>query len=331
MVVFDTSSDSIINASKLLLNGNIVAFPTETVYGLGADGFNPEAIKKIYQIKNRPLNNPLILHCASIEIAKQVVLDPEIFSNPIIKKLTNKFWPGPLSILFAKSKLVPDIVTAGHSKVAIRIPNHKIALELLTLLGKPIAAPSANPSEYLSPTTAQHVVDSFGAKCPVVLNGGSCRGGLESTVIEVLPQEITVLRHGMVTVNELKQVSGLPIVGRKRNDSILSPGLLSKHYAPKTRLKYLDNFSISEIDETVAVVLLRESDKATLFAEKGASIYYLSKTGELAEIAHNLFAILRVCDEKNFTQILIEPCSDEGLGNAITDRLSRAVEVVNNH
>src|SRR5688572_19362754 len=221
-------------ARQLLLNNELVAIPTETVYGLAANGLNADAVLKIYETKNRPSFNPLILHVADIEHAKALV---EEFP-PLAIKLAAKFWPGPLTLVLKKKSNVPDIVSAGLDSIGIRVPDHPLTLELLKSLDFPLAAPSANPSGYVSPTTPQHVQQQLGDKIKYILDGGSCIVGIESTILKVIDNEVTVLRLGGIELEKITAAIGTS--GRLRQasekNSIEAPGMTDSHYAPRKKV-----------------------------------------------------------------------------------------------
>ncbi len=319
-----------------LKKGNVVAVPTETVYGLGALITNINAIKKIYEIKNRPLNNPLICH-----VHHPNVIEKYAYIEDYQRKMF-ELWPGPLTILFKKKDIVPDIVTAGSEYCAFRIPDHPVFLKILKQVEEPIAAPSANPFAKISPVTAEMVLDYFENKIPVV-DGGRCKVGLESTVIKFIDhQSLQILRPGKYT-KEFFEKMGYRIVDSKNQDieRLLSPGLLPKHYSPSIPLvllnkKYLQLLKESDdssfinkflkqlpfnIDENTKIGFLVYGD----FPVKNKQFYNLSKNANLEEIAQNLFSFLKEMEQK-FDLIISFNVDDEGIGIAINDRLRRAAE-----
>jgi L-threonylcarbamoyladenylate synthase len=308
-------------AKQFLINDELIAIPTETVYGLAANALHPEAVIKIFEVKNRPSFNPLIVHFASWEIALQYVEDVPAKAH----LLAEKFTPGPLTFLLKKKDNIPDLVTAGSERVAIRIPNHALALALLQSLHFPLAAPSANPFGYISPTTAAHVLENLSGKIPYILDGGAAMVGLESTIIGFDENENVLLyRSGGISVEEIEKIIEQKVIPApsllQKNPE--TSGQLKSHYAPHTPLY------IGDIDEL----------KHTFKGQKIATIsftkyidgiesnyqFVLSPTGNLQEAASNLFAALRKIDQLNADIILTEPFPNEGIGRAINDRLNRA-------
>ncbi|MGB0850348.1 MAG: L-threonylcarbamoyladenylate synthase [Bacteroidia bacterium] len=302
-------------ASILLAQGQLVAIPTETVYGLAANALDPDAIADIYRVKNRPNFNPLILHIKSIaeasKYAKQI-------SNEA-KLLMTKFWPGSLSILLPKSDIVPDVITAGSESVVLRMPNHPTTLSLLDQVDFPLAAPSANISNTVSPTTAQHVEDGLGESISYILDGGPCKVGLESTIVSVVEGRVHILRDGGITREEIEAKTGLSVVKNKSKE-IHSPGQLKKHYSTSKPLYIVDSIS----DSVVANPQIKCS--ALLFEDMDVDClkHLLSKDYNLAEIANSLFQAMRAADKDDTELILVEKVREEGIGRAVADRLRRA-------
>lgn len=316
-------------AAHLLSQGKLVAFPTETVYGLGADARNDKAIAKIYAAKGRPSNNPLIVHVATIEELRRYS-DIDSSWNPAIvdewvTKLT-PLWPGPLSVILPRSKEIATNVSAGGPTVALRIPRHPVALELLRAFKGPVAAPSANPSMYVSPTTANHVRDSLGDKVDFILDGGPCEVGLESTVLSLVTPTPRVLRPGAVTIDTLRHTLGCPVEGplssgEATTGELLSPGLLEKHYSPRTKVRLRTSLLQGEVlPEKTGVLIF--SDWKPDFQPTISKV--LSNCGDLEEVAARLFGALRELDEANLDLIVVDTCEPLGLGEAIMDRLIRA-------
>lgn len=223
------SDDSMTEAAYLIQSGALVAFPTETVYGLGADALNPKAVLKIFTAKNRPADNPLIVHIADLSELSRLVADV----STLTQKIIDAFWPGPLSIVFKKSELVPDEATAGLDTVVIRFPSHPTALQLISMAGTPIAAPSANRSGNVSPTTAQHVLEELDGAIPLILDDGTIEFGLESTVIDCTSSIPTLLRPGSITKEQIEEVVG-PVNVAGDLEKPASPGMKYKHYSPST-------------------------------------------------------------------------------------------------
>lgn len=304
-------------ARQLLMDGDLVAIPTETVYGLAANGLNPDAVLKIYEAKERPSFNPLILHVADIEKAKELAE-----SFPIkAQQLAKAFWPGPLTMVLRKKQIVPDIVSAGLDSVGIRIPRHPLTLELLRSLDFPLAAPSANPSGYVSPTAPHHVMQQLGEKVSYILDGGNCEVGIESTIVKVTDNEVVVLRLGGIELEKIEAVIG-SINHPPLKRQIEAPGMMDSHYAPGKKLilgNIRKNFS-KYPGKKIGVLSFKEN-----FTETNHVIQLvLSPSGDLHEAARNLFSYLRKLDESNIEIILAELVPDEGLGRAINDRLRRA-------
>jgi L-threonylcarbamoyladenylate synthase len=309
--------DDIARAVELLRAGNVVGMPTETVYGLAGDGLNPAALARIFEVKQRPLYDPLILHFIDAEAAFAIARDvPQA-----ARALAAKFWPGPLTLVLPKREHVPDLATSGLPKVALRVPAHPIARWLLQAFGGPLAAPSANRFGRISPTDAAAVRTELGAAVPLVLDGGPCRIGLESTVLEVDADEIRLLRAGGIPVEEIARVVGpVKLANFVRSDKPLAPGQLAHHYAPRKPLR-----------------LLAAGDEPPYAADAGwlafgavgrdsvRVVENLSPMGDLREAATNFFRALRTLDDDpRVGTIYAARLSPEGLGLAINERLERA-------
>lgn len=306
-------------AIELLNSNKLVAIPTETVYGLAANAFNENAVLNIYKTKNRPQFNPLIIHSNRIERFEEWGL----LIPADVKLLAQHFWPGPITFIIPANHKIPEIVTAGTGAVAIRVPNHPITLDLLAKLTFPLAAPSANPSGFISPTSALHVEQQLGNKIDYILDGGNCKVGVESTIISFLENEPKILRFGGLAIEAIEAVLNKKLATGSNNDKIVAPGMLSKHYAPVHPLQIVENLSesIQLFDKNrVGVISFSES-----FAEVPiAHQFVLSKTKDLNEAASNLFAAMRHVDELDLDIILSEKFPNIGLGYAINDRLKRA-------
>lgn len=308
-------------AADLLQQGELVAIPTETVYGLAANGFDGTTIAKIYEVKNRPQFNPLILHSNSWE--KFASWGLELPKEAL--KVADKFSPGPLTFVVPKSSKVPDIITAGHSSVAIRIPNHAVTLSLLSKLAFPLAAPSANLSGTVSPTRAIHVEMQLGKLIGAVLEGGECHIGLESTIISfVNPKQPKLLRLGGLSVEEIEDTLGFKLEKDSllNNENPQAPGMLSRHYAPKTPL-------VIGLPQNLETPIDKEDLACIRFSQYLPEIprnnqIVLSEARDLKEAAQKLFAAIRMADEMNKKLIVAEIFPDEHLGRAINDRLRRA-------
>ncbi len=300
------NEDWLTKAISLINSGDIVAFPTETVYGLGADATNEQACKKIYELKSRPGNNPIIVHVATIEHAREI---GEFSETAEI--IAENFWPGPLTIvvpLKPKSGLCTT-VSAGLNTVGIRIPANEIALELIKKSGKPIAAPSANISNYVSPTEAAHVRDAFGDNV-YVIDGGKATYGLESTIIDVSGPHQKLLRYGFITPDTISKVIRQEVIIDK-SEEILAPGMMKRHYSPRTKLR-------------LNATTLNLGELGLGFGEVEFGKYNLSKSGDLAEAASNFYSMLRLLDNKSANSIAVAPIPNIGIGLAINDKLERA-------
>jgi L-threonylcarbamoyladenylate synthase len=322
--IFPPSGTALKRAAELLRNGQLVAFPTETVYGLGADARNDAAVKLIYKLKGRPSNNPLIVHCSSKEqISAVALIEPRSLIAQRLERLSS-LMPGPLSVILPKHPSISMIATGGLNTVAVRIPSHPVALALINQAKMPIAAPSANPSNYISPTTAGHVAKSFAGQLEMILDGGKCSVGIESTVLSLVSEHPMILRPGTVTKEELSVLLGEQVVSQAEK-TICSPGQLPLHYAPQTRCALLGQVEVSEYPSSVGLIQFSGSStniKETLPGYQVTAT--LSETGSLHEAATKLYAILREFDEQNLDLILIEPCALEGIGEALMDRINRA-------
>jgi L-threonylcarbamoyladenylate synthase len=303
-------------AKILLTQGDLVAIPTETVYGLAANAFDAAAVAKIYTTKERPTFDPLIVHTDSLVKVQSFVNEiPEM-----ALQLANKFWPGPLTLLLKKKSVVSDLVTAGLDTVAVRIPRHALTKSLLSQLDFPLAAPSANPFGYISPTTSQHVADQLGDKIGYILEGGASDIGVESTIIGFEDGQAVVHRLGGMSVEEIEEVTGLVKLLPHSSSNPTAPGMLDSHYAPAKALVLGDIPTLVEKykKENLAILAFQETPVDQ------PHYHYLSQTGDLTEAAQNLFSKLRALDKLPIDKIIAERVPDHGLGRAINDRLSRA-------
>jgi L-threonylcarbamoyladenylate synthase len=308
-------------AADLLKNGEVVAIPTETVYGLAANALDSEAVKLIFTTKERPMTNPLIIHLPSLEAVQDYVTE----FPPLAKKLAAVFCPGPLTMVLPKKEIVPDLVTAGLPDVAVRIPNHQLTLELLQTLGFPLAAPSANPFGYISPTTAQHVAKQLGDKIPYILDGGLCQKGLESTIVNFQNDKVIVYRLGAISLEELAEVVGADnlILDNLKLEKPLSPGMLPYHYSPHTSLFLtddLENDILSFNKEKIGIITL---SKVFQNIPKKHQIQ-LSLNDDLANAGHLLYQAMHQLDALSLEAIFVEKMPDEGIGKTMNDRLKRA-------
>ena len=314
----DSQRDNLHRAAEILRKGGIVAFPTETVYGLGADAFQPLAVARIFEAKKRPSFDPLIVHVGRpSDLEKLVVKVP-----PAARKLIDHFWPGPLTIVLEKRETVPDIVTAGLPTVAVRMPSHPLAFHLLEESNCPIAAPSANPFGYLSPTTAEHVREQLGDQVDLVLDGGPCQVGVESTILSLAEEMPRLLRPGGLALEEIESIIGPVRVETTHDERPLAPGRLERHYAPRTPMVIKDDKRSSEPYPGKRVGRLAFCEGPD--AQGVQYVEVLSETGDLREAAANLFAAIRKLDRLNLDLIVADPIPEIGLGRAIMDRLRRA-------
>lgn len=306
-------------AIENLKKGEPIGIPTETVYGLAADIKKPEAIAKIFEVKNRPSFDPLIVHLLDkeqlIEICQSI---PEAFDL-----LYNAFCPGPITFILLKKEGVSDLITAGHPTVGIRFPNHPLTRQLLKLSKLALAAPSANPFGYVSPTSAQHVNNQLGGKISYILDGGECKVGLESTIIDLSKNEITILRLGGLSLEEIEDVLGYKIRAAKTSSSNpKAPGMLSSHYSPSKKVIFDKNDKEEILEDIDKIGSIRFNTYHPIIEKKNQ--WLLSEKGDLKEAARNLFKVLRETENTDLEYIYAEKFPDVGLGKAINDRLKRA-------
>jgi L-threonylcarbamoyladenylate synthase len=302
-------------AARIIRNGGIVAFPTETVYGLGADAGNSLAVARIFEVKARPRIDPLIVHVADVESALHYGKLPES-----AYKLAARFWPGPLTLVVEKKSSVPPIVTAGLETVALRVPAHPAALSLLRASGCGIAAPSANPFGYVSPTEARHVAEQLGNDIDMILDGGPCAIGIESTILSLVDPEPCIYRVGGTTLDEIELIFGHLSVHTNTASQPRAPGQLKRHYATQTRLEIADKAQEDLKPYERAGLLCMIPPEEPL---KYAAVECLSPSGDLREAAARLFSALRRLDTQLLDRIIARPVREEGLGLAIMDRLRR--------
>ena len=312
-----TITNSIDEAAALLVAGEVVAIPTETVYGLAGNLFNPSAVEKIYTLKNRPRNNPLIVHVKDMEAALPLITE---FPKPL-QQLAEKYWPGPLTVLLKKSKLVPDSITAGSDFVAIRVPAHPLTKQLLEQIPFPLVAPSANPFTRISPTKAEHVEQYFGDSIPCILDGGSCSVGLESTIIGMNNNTPLLYREGVLGKLLLESLIGPIEKFNPQKNTILTPGQWPRHYAPLTKTILCKREEIiMHVKDNTGIIVYKEP----LLSVNTNQQHILSETGSLVEAAKNLYQILHHVDKQKYETIICEMLPQEELGNTINDRLKRA-------
>jgi L-threonylcarbamoyladenylate synthase len=310
-----------IKAKEILEREELVAIPTETVYGLAGNIYSKKAIKKIFETKKRPLFNPLIVHIDSINKLDEIACEiPEK-----AKKLATAFWPGSLTLVLKKKTNIPDIITAGKDTVAVRVPDHVLTLKLLQSLDFPLAAPSANPFGSISPTTAEHVADYFPENLEMVLDGGICKNGIESTIIGFKNNDAILYRLGSLSVEEIQSVIGTIVIKNKNENTPEAPGMLTRHYAPKTKTILVSDIN-DEIQKhpkaKVGVLLFQNS------INNHTNIYQeiLSCKGDLKEATTNLYAAMHRLDKQNLDLIIAEKFPENDLGNSINDRLKRATK-----
>ncbi|MDR0291062.1 MAG: threonylcarbamoyl-AMP synthase [Treponema sp.] len=333
MAVLKVSDESIGLAARAISGGALAAFPTETVYGLGGDAFNPAALAKIFEAKGRPRFDPLIVHIAAVEMLERIAdLSPlDAATRKNIAALSDTFWPGPLTIILPKQNVIPDLATSGLPTVAVRLPAHDAARKLISLSTGAVAAPSANPFGYLSPTRAEHVADALGDKIEIILDGGPTQFGLESTVLDMSGGQPRLLRPGAVPREAIEALIGPVSPGPADNTPAalpaISPGLLKSHYAPRTPLFVHERESMPHIKEGGAAFLFFDGtyrDKWLLEAEQeAASIAVLSETGNMLEAAASLFETLHDLERLGAIAIHAQLAPEGGLGAAINDRLRR--------
>jgi L-threonylcarbamoyladenylate synthase len=317
--------EAISRAAEIIRVGGLVAFPTETVYGLGADALNPRAVKKIFVAKGRPLDNPIIVHIA--ELAQLKVLADSLSAEAVA--LAERFWPGPLTLILKKSARVPDTVTAGQQTVAVRMPRNNVALALIRASGVPIAAPSANLSQRPSGTTGRHVFQDLAGRIDLVLDAGPVEIGVESTVLDTSTQPPAVLRPGAVTVDELGSILGKVALGGGAELLKRSPGTRHRHYSPKAKVILVGDKSKEEVarlleqqaqaGRKVGIMALRPD---LYRGRRGIIVVAMSQ--DVKEYARRMFAVLRELDEAGVDEIIVEEVDEKGIGVAIMDRLRRA-------
>lgn len=322
-MIFPANENGIENAAALLRAGDIVAVPTETVYGLAANALDEAAVRKIFEAKGRPFIDPLIIHVADLDMALEHAHDA-----PRLAELADAFWPGPLTIILRKRDHIPDLVTAGEPTVAVRVPAHPLMTAIIRRAGVPLAAPSANPFGYVSPTTAAHVRDSLGDRAPHIVDGGPCGHGVESTIIHLAdPSGPRVLRPGPVTAEALSAKLGVPVLRApshmESKGAQLAPGLLERHYSPDTPVRLFAfgaEPATRSVDGRTAIVrMARPAGRVPQPDE-----YWFSENGDPADVARSLFALIRHLDTRNYGILHVERAPEGGLGDAINDRLKRA-------
>ena len=306
------------HAAELLLKGKLVAIPTETVYGLAANALNETAVLSIFEAKQRPFFDPLIIHVPSLTSA----MNYAHFNDPRLVLLAETFWPGPLTLLVPRKEIIPALVTSGLDQVAVRIPNHPLTLALLEKINIPLAAPSANPFGYVSPTEPEHVNKQLGSKIDYILDGGYSGVGIESTIVGIESNKVCVYRLGGLAIEELENVIGKVELRINNSSDPKAPGQLKNHYAPRKPLFLGDVEALlkQHASKKIAVICFGEIK----IKDNNIHLFNLSKTKDLKEAALNLFRLLREADESSAEIVLCEKLPNEGLGRAINDRLLRA-------
>lgn len=306
-------------AVRVLKEGDLVGIPTETVYGLAGNALDAEVVLKIFEVKQRPAFDPLIVHIGNRETLHRFV--PDIPRKA--EKLAENFWPGPLTLILPKNSLIPDVVTSGLATVAVRMPDHPLTLRLLNLIDFPLAAPSANPFGYVSPTSARHVADQLGHKIPYILDGGECHVGIESTIIGFNGDETVIHRLGGKSVEEIESLVGTVRIIHSSTSRPSAPGMLESHYAPGEKKVFLGRWEqYKDLLDLSSTVLIRFSSPDPDFPASRQAV--LSEQGDLREAARNLFTTLRRFDIPGISFIIAELMPEEGFGRAINDRLRRA-------
>ncbi|HOP65403.1 MAG TPA: L-threonylcarbamoyladenylate synthase [Spirochaetota bacterium] len=314
MIILEDTKENIAKGADIIRKGGLVAFPTETVYGLGADAFNPSAVAGIFEAKQRPFFDPLIVHIADITDIERLTSGIDSRASRLIER----FWPGPLTVVLPKKDTVPDIVTSGLDTVAVRMPRHETALSLIREAGTPIAAPSANRFSCLSPTTSRHVMEQLGNAVDMILDGGQCTVGIESTIIKITPAGIHLLRPGGIATEGIEECAGEKIITDKTEGKPEAPGQLDYHYSPVKPVIITDD---PPLDDERGGFLFFRKPVSDYPAER---TFILSEKGDLREAAANLFSHLHALDTLNISRIYAQNVPEHGLGLGIMDRLKKA-------
>ena len=326
MEILATNDSGIARAARALAEGLLVAIPTETVYGLGANAFDVRAVARVFEAKRRPSFDPLIVHIAELGFLEEVA----DFPNELARRLAEAFWPGPLTLILPKRERVPGLVTSGLDSVAVRMPSHPVAREIIRLSGLPIAAPSANPFGYLSPTRAEHVARMLGEAVDFIVDGGASDIGVESTVLDVRGGIPRILRPGGLPRAAIEEICGKVELIDRSSAQPTSPGQLESHYAPRARLWLVEAGGLVEapVAEGDALLFFDDASRAAFERLRGASVggkrRVLSPSGDLLEAAASLFDILHELDLAGTAEIWAERVPSEGLGLAVNDRLWKA-------
>ncbi len=320
--ILEANTANLDHCAELLRSEEVVGMPTETVYGLAGNALNESSARKIFDVKGRPLIDPLIVHFSDVKAAQA-----HIQMNGAVQKLAAAFWPGPLTMVVPKQASIPDLVTAGLASVAIRVPQHPIFREVLQRLDFPLAAPSANPFGYVSPTLASHVAHTLGSRIPAVLDGGPCNFGLESTIVDLRsPEAPVILRHGPITETQISEALGSAVQTHinTADDATAqsAPGLLTQHYSPDAKVTLLDHGAVISQAPSNDTALICNQQPA--WHSKQPNVFWLSESGDAKEIAHNLFELIQRLDQQGYKQLWIELAKEADIGQAINDRLRRA-------
>jgi len=332
-------NNKVINeGAELLKKGEVVAFPTETVYGLGAEANNSEAVKKIFSVKGRPADNPLIVHIADQKQLEKVVQGAEV---PELNKLFSAFWPGPLTVIFQRQKVIPDITTAGLDTVAVRMPSHRVARALIARASFPLAAPSANISGGPSPTRAEHVYRDLKGKLSLIIDGGPCEVGVESTVLDLSGSGPEILRPGAITGHDISAVLGKPVPSSRQAEDNRAmtppaPGMKYRHYSPAAPVILVHNCQPDNLKNYIhsrkpkEPGLIVSTETAQKIRGRGFfenfKIAEMGSIKDLSQAAHNLFACLRNMDYEGVDYIIVEAVPEKGIGRAVMNRLYKAAE-----
>jgi L-threonylcarbamoyladenylate synthase len=307
-----------VEQAALLLNSEVIAIPTETVYGLAANALNPSLVAKIFEIKQRPSFDPLIVHVKDVHEAEKYIS----YFPHALRKLANKFWPGALTLLLPRNKLIPDIVTSGLDRVGVRVPSHPLTQQLLSKIAFPLAAPSANPFGYISPSCAAHVDAQLGKHISFILDGGPCDIGIESTIVGMENEQVVIYRLGGISPEQIQALGIVPLLKLSEGANPAAPGMLHQHYAPRKRLFFTAN--------PLAVKALHQGLKMSFitfnkaYLDEFEDCFDLSNVGDYREAAANLFAAMRKADASSSDIIIALQLPEHHLGRAINDRLKRA-------
>lgn len=317
-MIYESTEENIRKAAEAIKAGKLVSFPTETVYGLGGDSLNPEAVAKIFEAKARPSFDPLITHIAELETLDRIAS----IDNKRTYDIIERFWPGSLTLIVPKKDIIPPIVTSGLETMAVRMPDHPTALELIKLSSGAVAAPSANPFGYLSPTTAEHVDDLLGNKIEMVLNGGTCRVGVESTVLDLTGERPIILRPGGISLEEIREALPDVDVFNRTTESPTAPGQLKMHYSPVKPLHIVDSIDSVTARKRAGALLFQDGSDTSGFN----AVEILSPSGDTVEAAARLFVALHDLDSEDIDMIYAERIPETGLGRAVMDRIYKASE-----